>query len=72
VLTHLRPWNDPDALLEEAAGQRPEWPAETFGNVEEHLRESLAKVRASAFVVRKDSVRGFIYDEKTGKLSEVC
>jgi len=35
-------------------------------------RESLAKVRASAFVVRKDSVRGFIYDEKTGKLSEVC
>ncbi|MBA2792888.1 MAG: carbonic anhydrase [Thermoleophilaceae bacterium] len=59
------------AQLEESAGRRPEWPAETFGDVEEHLRESIAKVRDSPFVMRKGSVRGFIYDEKTGTLREV-
>ena len=35
------------------------------------MRESLARVRDNPFLLRKESVRGFIYDEKNGTLSEV-
>jgi carbonic anhydrase len=35
------------------------------------VRQSIARVKASPFVPRRESVRGFIYDVATGLLREV-
>jgi carbonic anhydrase len=52
-------------------GIKPEWAAEAFDDLEEDVRQSIARIRNSPFIPRKDSVRGFVYDVKTGKLAEV-
>jgi carbonic anhydrase len=52
-------------------GIKPEWAAEAFDDVEEDVRQSIARIRNSPFIPRKDSVRGFVYDVRTGKLAEV-
>lgn len=38
---------------------------------EEDVRQSLARVKASQFLPHRESVRGFVHDEKTGRLQEV-
>jgi len=60
------------AKLEEETGRRPEWSAEAFSDLEQHVRDSIARLKASPFVPRKDSIRGFVYDVKTGELREVA
>jgi carbonic anhydrase len=35
------------------------------------VRQSLARIRASPFIPRKESVRGFVYQVEDGKLREV-
>jgi len=57
--------------LEEAAGRRPEWSPEAFADVEESVRESMARIKASPFLPNKDSIRGFVYEVETGRLREV-
>src|SRR5213078_1885213 len=57
--------------IERATGQRPSWGAHTFSNLEDSVRESIATLRASPLIPRKDSIRGFVYDVKTGRLTEV-
>ena len=57
--------------LERETGARPEWRAHAFADVEESVRASIAAIKASPFVPRKDSVRGFVYDVDTGRLREV-
>jgi carbonic anhydrase len=57
--------------LEQAAGARPEWTAHAFSDLEQDVRDSIAKIKESPFVPEIDSVRGFIYDVKTGELREV-
>ncbi len=52
-------------------GIKPEWAAEAFDDLEEDVRQSIARIKSSPFIPRKDSVRGFIYDVRTGKLAEV-
>ncbi len=52
-------------------GIKPEWAAEAFDDLEEDVRQSIARIRNSPFIPRKDSVRGFIYDVRSGKLAEV-
>ena len=49
----------------------PEWAVETFTDLEEDVRDSIARIRASPFLPNKDSVRGFVYDVATGELAEV-
>lgn len=39
--------------------------------VEEDVRQSIARIKASAFISHMDSVRGFVYDVESGKLHEV-
>jgi carbonic anhydrase len=58
-------------MLEQEAGQRPEWPALSFSDLEEDVRDSIQRITESPFIPRKDEVRGFIYDVKTGRLDEV-
>ncbi|HEX3872913.1 MAG TPA: hypothetical protein VHW26_02130, partial [Solirubrobacteraceae bacterium] len=44
---------------------------EAFPDLDEDVRQSIARIKASPFIPRKDSVRGFVYDVHTGKLHEV-
>jgi carbonic anhydrase len=52
-------------------GIKPEWAAEAFDDLEEDVRQSIARIQASPFIPVKENVRGFIYDVKTGHLNEV-
>jgi carbonic anhydrase len=52
-------------------GIKPEWAAEAFPDVEQDVRQSIGRIKASPFIPHKDSVRGFVYDVRTGRLDEV-
>ncbi|GGZ59594.1 carbonic anhydrase [Streptomyces inusitatus] len=57
--------------IEEETGVRPPWAAEAFPELHDDVRESLRRIRTSAFVPHTDSVRGFVFDVATGLLGEV-
>ena len=57
--------------IQHETGIKPEWAAEAFDDLEEDVRQSIARIKASPFIPRKDNVRGFVYDVKTGDLTEV-
>jgi carbonic anhydrase len=57
--------------IEEEVGVKPEWAAESFSDLETDVRQSIARIKSSPFIPKKDSVRGFVYDVKTGQLNEV-
>ena len=57
--------------IQDEVGIKPEWAAESFADLDEDVRQSIARIKASPFIPRKDSVRGFVYDVATGKLREV-
>src|SRR3989442_4488689 len=50
---------------------RPPFALQAFFKLEDHVRQSIARIKASPFVPKKDRVRGFVYDVKTGRLNEV-
>jgi carbonic anhydrase len=57
--------------IQEDTGVKPEWAAEAFSDLDEDVRQSVARIQASSFIPNKDSVRGFVYEVETGKLREV-
>ena len=57
--------------LQKEIGIKPEWAAEAFQDLEEDVRQSIARIKASPFIPRKDQVRGFVYDVHDGHLREV-
>jgi len=57
--------------VQDETGIKPAWAAEAFDDLEEDVRQSIARVKASPFIPRKDSVRGFVYEVETGRLREV-
>ena len=57
--------------IQDETGIKPEWAAEAFPDVDEDVRQSVARVKASPFIPNKDSVRGFVYEVETGRLREV-
>jgi carbonic anhydrase len=57
--------------LQEDVGIKPAWAVETFPDLDEDVRQSIARIKASPFIPRKDAVRGFVYDVHTGDLREV-
>jgi len=57
--------------IQDELGIKPEWAAEAFPDLEEDVRQSLARVNASPFIPNKSSVRGFVYDVHTGELNEI-
>src|SRR6266702_4199612 len=48
--------------VQEDTGIKPEWPAESFDDVEEDVRQSIARIKASPFSPKKENIRGFVYD----------
>jgi len=59
------------AAIEEETGIRPPWAAEAFSDLDEDVRQSLNRIKASPFIPEKGSVRGFVFDVSTGQLREV-
>jgi carbonic anhydrase len=57
--------------IQDDTGIKPEWAAEAFGDLDEDVRQSIARIKASPFIPRKDAIRGFVYEVETGKLREV-
>ncbi|MCU1693355.1 MAG: Carbonic anhydrase-related protein [Frankiales bacterium] len=52
-------------------GVRPTWAAEAFTDLDEDVRQSIARIHAEPSIPVKTSVRGFVYDVRTGVLREV-
>src|SRR5215472_9772338 len=57
------------AKLQRETGASPAAPAafHAFSNVEENLRQQIQKVRSHPWISQQVSVRGFVYNVKTGK-----
>ena len=58
------------SILEDT-GIKPHWGAESFPDLEEDVRQSIARIKASPFVPHTDAIRGFVFNVATGKLNEV-
>jgi len=63
--------DDLKAQIHEEVGMKPHFSMESFSDLEEDVRQSIARIQASPFVPHKESVRGFIYEVETGRLREV-
>jgi len=59
------------ASIQEETGLKPAWSPEAFGDLDTDVRQSIARIKASPFIPKKESVRGFVFDVATGKLNEV-
>jgi carbonic anhydrase len=57
--------------VQEETGVKPQWAAEAFDDLEADVRQSIARIKASPFIPRKDQVRGFVYEVERGRLLEV-
>ena len=53
-----------------ATGIRPSFSLEAFPDVDEDVRQSIARITANPFIPNKQ-VRGFVYDVTKGRLREV-
>ncbi len=63
--------DDLKAQIEAETGLRPSFALEAFSDEEEDVRQSIRRIKACPFIPVKDSIRGFVYDVKTGLLNEV-
>ena len=57
--------------VQDETGVKPEWAAEAFDDLDTDVRQSIARIKASPFIPKKDQVRGFIYEVANGRLREV-
>jgi carbonic anhydrase len=57
--------------IEAEVGVKPAWAAEAFTDLDADVRQSIGRILADPFIPRKESVRGFVYDVRTGALREV-
>ncbi len=57
--------------VEQETGIKPAWAAEAFPDLESDVRQSIARIKGSPFIPRKDSIRGFVYEVESGRLREV-
>jgi carbonic anhydrase len=59
------------AGIEAETGIKPSWAAEAFSDPAADVRQSIGRILADPFIPHKESVRGFVYDVRTGELNEV-
>lgn len=59
------------AKLEDETGERPDWRAHAFDDLDQNVKDSIDRIRRSPFVPRTDNIRGFVYEVETGRLREV-
>jgi carbonic anhydrase len=53
-------------------GVAPSFAIESFEDLDADLRQSILRVRRSAFLPHRDAVRGFVYDVDSHRLREVA
>jgi carbonic anhydrase len=63
--------DDVKGQIESETGIRPPFALESFSSLEDDVQQSIARIQASPFIPNKSSVRGFIYNVKSGRLDEV-
>jgi carbonic anhydrase len=59
------------AQLRAETGAEPDWAPGAFGDLEQSVRDSAARITASPFILYKHSIRGFIFEVATGGLTEI-
>ena len=59
------------ASIQADTGIKPTWAAEAFSDLDESIKNNIARIKAEPAIPNTDSVRGFVYDVKTGALREV-
>ncbi len=59
------------AELQQATGVAPAFAVESFTDLDADVRQSVLRVRRSAFLLHRDLVRGFVYDVDTHRLREI-
>jgi len=57
--------------LRDQTGAEPDWDPGTFGDLDQSVRDSAARLAASPFLAHKQAIRGFVFDVETGSLREV-
>jgi carbonic anhydrase len=57
--------------IEAETGIKPQFSFEAFSSLDDDVRQSIGRIKASPFVPLKNKIRGFVYDVKTGRLREV-
>ena len=57
--------------IEAATGLRPSFALEAFKDLDQNVRQSMARIQVCPFILYKDQVRGFVYDCATGRLNDV-
>jgi carbonic anhydrase len=63
--------DDVKSQIEEATGIRPPFALEAFSDLEQDVRQSIARIKSSPFLPNTNDVRGFVYEVETGRLREV-
>ena len=63
--------DDVKGQIESEVGIRPAFALEAFASPEGDVLQSIARIQSSPFIPNKSSVRGFVYDVKTGRLNEI-
>jgi carbonic anhydrase len=58
--------------VESETGVRPHWHSEAFSDLEDDVRACIKRITDSPFIPNKSSVRGFLFDVATGRLTEVA
>jgi carbonic anhydrase len=59
------------AELHAESGERPGWDVPGFTDLEDSVRESVLRIKECRWLPHRDSVRGFVFDVRTAKLTEV-
>jgi len=63
--------DDVKSQIESETGIRPAFAFEAFSDLDDDVKQSIARIKSSPFIPHKSSVRGFVYDVRTGLLNEV-
>lgn len=59
------------AQIEADTGIRPAWNPEAFADVAADVHQSINRVKVTPLLPHSEQVRGFVYHETTGQLTEV-
>ena len=59
-----------EAILEDT-GIKPPWAVEAFRDLDADVRQSIARIEASPFLVHRSTVRGFVFEVESGRLREI-
>jgi carbonic anhydrase len=59
------------AELQQSTGMAPSFAIESFRDADADVRQSIARVRSSPFLLHRERVRGFVYDVNTRALREI-